>query len=434
MAHVLQPTNTMHNALRLTDEEEATRRALPRRFNFTVDTLNRLTVPAGKDRIWVFDTKTPKLAYLLTKTGARSFYIYTKVKDRTSPIRFLLGPGDLPLDNVRKRCAAEMVRVHAGIDIQAERRTKRETIAASINVGELWQKYHDDWLKVQARSSTITSDVSLYKTTLKKWSSRRADTLTEAQCRSRHAEIGRDIGHRTANKAMELLRRMLNWARLPNPITRGAINWFAEAERERYLAADELKRFFAAIDQEPSQTLADYLKMAVLTGGRKGNLQRMRWSHIDLEAGVWNIPATESKNRKPLRVVLSQAAVVLLKTRRSAIDRAKPGHDIYVFPSHRRAGSHLTEPRGAMERALERAKLEDVRLHDLRRTFGSWQAASGASELIIGKSLGHASREATHVYSRIDMTPVRASVEAATAAMLAAIRPTPAKGAKAKKK
>ncbi len=68
----------------------------------------------------------------------------------------------------------------------------------------------------------------------------------------------------------------------------------------------------------------------------------------------------------------------------------------------------------------ERAKIEGVWIHDLRRTLGSWQAASGASLTVIGKSLGHKSVATTAVYARLALDPVRVSVNAATAAMAAA--------------
>ena len=69
---------------------------------------------------------------------------------------------------------------------------------------------------------------------------------------------------------------------------------------------------------------------------------------------------------------------------------------------------------------------DGVTLHDLRRTLGSWQAKTGASLAIIGKSLNHKSMQATAIYARLDLDPVRESVERATAAMLTAagIKPT----------
>ena len=79
-----------------------------------------------------------------------------------------------------------------------------------------------------------------------------------------------------------------------------------------------------------------------------------------------------------------------------------------------------THERRAWLRILDRAEIEDVRIHDLRRTMGSWQARTGASMIVIGKSLGHKSQQATAVYARLDLDPVRQSMEAATSAMLQA--------------
>ena len=69
---------------------------------------------------------------------------------------------------------------------------------------------------------------------------------------------------------------------------------------------------------------------------------------------------------------------------------------------------------------LVRAGLSNLRIHDLRRTLGSWQAKQGASLAIIGKSLNHKNPSTTAIYARLDLDPVRDSVNSATSAMLVA--------------
>jgi integrase len=66
-----------------------------------------------------------------------------------------------------------------------------------------------------------------------------------------------------------------------------------------------------------------------------------------------------------------------------------------------------------------------LRIHDLRRTLGSWQAATGATTAMIGKSLGHKSEQATAIYERLSIDPVRQSVERATEAMLTSYQKQP---------
>lgn len=78
----------------------------------------------------------------------------------------------------------------------------------------------------------------------------------------------------------------------------------------------------------------------------------------------------------------------------------------------------MTSPKKRWAALMARAKLNDLHVHDLRRTMGSWMAIGGASLLVIGKLLGHKSVDATMIYSRLHTDPVRDSMERATAAML----------------
>jgi hypothetical protein len=68
----------------------------------------------------------------------------------------------------------------------------------------------------------------------------------------------------------------------------------------------------------------------------------------------------------------------------------------------------------------EGCRMDALRIHDLRRTLGSWQAKQGASLAIIGKSLNHKNQQTTAIYARLDLDPVRASVNSATTAMMEA--------------
>jgi integrase len=67
-------------------------------------------------------------------------------------------------------------------------------------------------------------------------------------------------------------------------------------------------------------------------------------------------------------------ALEILKRRKETVTNE------WVFAGHGRTG-HLVEPKGAWKRILKAAGLSDLRLHDLRRTLGSWQAIMGSSLL-----------------------------------------------------
>ena len=91
-----------------------------------------------------------------------------------------------------------------------------------------------------------------------------------------------------------------------------------------------------------------------------------------------------------------------------------------VLPGRGKAGHYVERKRG-WTRVLELAKLNDLRIHDLRRSMGSWLVRTGASTAINAKALGHKSLQAASVYQRIaDADPVREAMTRAAGAMLAA--------------
>jgi integrase len=140
----------------------------------------------------------------------------------------------------------------------------------------------------------------------------------------------------------------------------------------------------------------------------------MQWRDLDLDRMTWTIP--NPKARVPYVVPLVEEAKEILKRR--------PKSSEWVFPSHGKTG-HLVELKRAWRQLLDRAQIRDLHIHDLRRTLGSWQAGLGASLSVIGKSLGHTSTQSTEAYARLDLAPVRASVAAATEAMIAAAKKKP---------
>ena len=188
------------------------------------------------------------------------------------------------------------------------------------------------------------------------------------------------------------------------------IKKFYENTRDRFLQSDELPAFFKSLAEEQNDTLRDYFLISLLTGARRSNVQEMQWSQIHLERGEWRIPIT--KNGDSQTVTLTHEVVEILRARQGT-------NTTWVFPGTGVTG-HLVEPKKSWKRVLERAGIANLRIHDLRRTLGSWQAKTGASLVIVGKSLNHKSPSTTAIYARLDLDPVRESVDRATGAMLVA--------------
>ena len=136
----------------------------------------------------------------------------------------------------------------------------------------------------------------------------------------------------------------------------------------------------------------------------------MRWDQIDLQAMTWRIPRT--KNGESQTIPLGEPEAMILKGRQA--ESSSP----WVFPSPAKIDQHLSPPRAGWERILKRAGIADLRMHDLRRTLGSYMVDTGASLAIIGKTLNHKSQQATAIYARLSLDPIREAKDKAVRAML----------------
>ena len=185
-----------------------------------------------------------------------------------------------------------------------------------------------------------------------------------------------------------------------------------EAARERRLWNDEVKALLDALDKQTNQDIRDFVLLALVTGARKSNILSMRWDDVlPLERAIWRIPDT--KNGLPHDLPLVDEAVGILSAR---LARKKSE---FVFPGSGRTG-HLVEPKAAWAEVLKQAGIKNFRIHDLRRTQGSYQADAGIAIETIGQTLAHKSPITTRIYARIAMDPRRQALEAGTAGIMKA--------------
>lgn len=383
------------------------------RFHFTKRAIDALRFPASsaQRRAYFNDDQVRGLAIAVAPSGRKTFLLYRKVAGKPERINIGLYP-DLSIDQARRRAEELNGKIASGKNPASERRR----IRAEDTLGELLDVFVESFGKAHKR--TWREDVASFDRYLSHWRNRKLSTITRRDVLSLHSRIG--AGHPyTANRVIELLCAMYNRARKdyeydgPNPAEK--IESFSERKRDRFLEAHELPAFFEALSAELNGTIRDFIMVALLTGARRRNAQSMEWTEINWRRAVWMIPPEKAKGNKPIDVALSPIVMEILERRRaSSLSK-------FVFPGKGKSG-HLEEPKKCWHRILRRAGLSDLRIHDLRRTLGSWQAALGTSLPIIGKSLGHQSLEATQIYSRLELDPVRQSVERAGAALLAAGR------------
>lgn len=403
------------------------------RRKFTKTMIQRLPLPRAGKRLTVYDTVVPKLAIRKTHAGTCTFYVVKRFGDKMEWVRLDVFP-DMQPEGARTAAEKALGVYATGTSpaVQERQERQKQTLAEAyqayfeLHVTPRGIKSADEIKAMWERCLGPLPDLPARKHGRKRtkhpagvdWSKRKLDAIDNADVRALHAGIGKT--HPTmANRVLELVSTIYNRAaewgyRGENPAQ--GIKPFKEDRRDRFIQADELPRFFTALAADTSEDFKHFVLLSLLTGARRGNVLAMRWQDLDLKGATWRIPLT--KNDDPQVVPLVAEAVEILKTR-------KPQDDGYVFPAESKTG-YMHPPKKRWRALLSRAKVSDLRVHDLRRSLGSWQAISGASLSIIGKSLGHKSADATMIYARLSLDPVRASVATATTAMLQAAGVKPA--------
>jgi integrase len=237
---------------------------------------------------------------------------------------------------------------------------------------------------------------------LPRWRARAARGITARDVRRLLDEIVDRGAPIQANRTFALLRRLFNWAAAPdralvpqahNPC-RGLERPAPERQRERVLAADELRALWRALDAEDTP-IAALFRLALLTAQRDGEMRTMTWPDVDLAAGWWTIPAARAKNGRAHRVPLSPPAIRVLRSLHDARSSR------WVFPSARGSASgHRDRVYKAVHRLRRASGVVDFTPHDLRRTVASHMTSMGIARLTVSKLLNHAERGVTAVYDR----------------------------------
>jgi integrase len=182
------------------------------------------------------------------------------------------------------------------------------------------------------------------------------------------------------------------------------VTLFDEVPRERFLTAEELMRVNDALMAETKGNWRwqAYFPLLLMLGLRRSELASLRWQHVDLKRRTLTLPTSKS-GKSHLLPIPSPAAQILegLPSR---------GTDEWVFPADSKS-KHLENPTPIWHRIRLRAGVPDARIHDLRRTLGSWLAADGYGLPLIGKALNHANPASTAIYARLNLDPVRVMLE-----------------------
>jgi len=200
----------------------------------------------------------------------------------------------------------------------------------------------------------------------------------------------------TVKNILELLRRLMNFAAkkhlcptLSFTIEMPKVNNIKTED----LTPDQLARLLEAIEKDSNLQAANFMKMALFTGMRRGELFRLKWDDIYLERGF--IHLRTPKGGQDQKIPLNPAAREVLKNHPKT-------ESPYVFPG--RGGRRRVDITKQVNRIKEAAGLpKDFRaLHGLRHVYASMLASSGQVDLYtLQKLLTHKSPAMTQRYAHL---------------------------------
>ncbi|MEA3310896.1 MAG: tyrosine-type recombinase/integrase [candidate division WOR-3 bacterium] len=272
-------------------------------------------------------------------------------------------------------------------------------------------KTYLEYSKRQHRTSTREKRTSRIRKLIENLGSMRLDQIDKRAIRVYYQKRLQEVSPASVNREQSLLSSIMEYAAeldliRENPVRK--VKKLRESPgRERYLTPDEIKRLLGACETLSERKgvghnpiLYEIVLTAILTGLRKGNLQKLRWSQVNLKTGLITIPAEEHKNRKPLYFPINPYLQEILLGLRHNYPYAK-----YVFC--KADGTEYGDWKRSFNTAREIAGLKDVRFHDLRHTCGTLLNMLGTNQYTIRTLMGHRTLAASRRYVHTPPETVR---------------------------
>lgn len=359
-------------------------------------------VPDPKKITKYWDEELRRFGVIVMPSGRRTYCIEYRNEDRIQK-RIKIGiHGQITAEEARNLAKVKLGQVAHGDDI-AEQTKKIRNLPT-------FSELADDYLKTHGkkkREKSFSEDQRLLKShILPVLGSLKVANITRRQIEEIHLKMSSSPYQ--ANRIIALLSKIfsiaVSWGVCDENPVKG-IQKYQEEKRDRWLSEKELERFWEVLDNHPKSLSVCVFKFLLLTGARKGEALSATWDQFNLEKGVWTKPSHLTKQKKTEHLPLSELTLALLRH-----VKALSGDSVFVFPG-RLPGQPIKELKTIWKTLLKEAKIDNVRIHDLRHTHASHLVSSGLSLSIVGKLLGHTQASTTQRYAHLADAPLRQAVE-----------------------
>lgn len=329
--------------------------------------------------------------HLRCLTKRKVYYLYYRAKDGTQRRPKVGDHTILTLAQARQICKDMLHQVAAGKDPMIERRTRKD--APTIN--DLADRYWERKAKKQKSARDIKRHLDAHIRPM--LGSMRAIDTTYADCEGLHDRVAKTAPVQ-ANRVLATFSTMLGlaerWDMRPigsNPCKR--VQRIPEQKRRRHMTGDEAPAIAAALLEHAKTAPASvaFLYLLILSGARKGEIAGATWKHLRN-----NVLRLSDSKTGPRDIFLPPQVMDLL----AELPRRDENVSI----------TGIKDPTKIWQQVRKTAGCEDLRLHDLRRSFASAALSAGLTLAQVGELLGHRNSQTTKGYAYL-------MEEAATAAV-----------------
>ncbi|MHC1744982.1 MAG: tyrosine-type recombinase/integrase [Syntrophobacteraceae bacterium] len=280
-----------------------------------------------------------------------------------------------------------------GRDSSNEER-REEARREKWTIARLWQEY-----KAQHPLRGIAQDESRYRLYLEAtFGSKEPVELVSLDIDRLRVKLLKSKSPQTVKNVLALLRRIIRFGQNKGLCDgpKFIIQMPAKINNVRTedLTDEELSRLLAALDEDPDIQATNLMRLALVSGMRRGELFRLQWSHVDFENGF--IHLKDPKGGRDAVIPMNDSARSVLE------NHPRAEGSLHVFPG--RGGNQRVEIRDAVNRIKRKAGLpEGFRpLHGLRHTFASSLASSGQVDLYtLQRLLTHKDPAMTQRYAHL---------------------------------
>ena len=273
------------------------------------------------------------------------------------------------------------------------RRPSRKEIreAAKVvkwTIDRLWQEYNAGW----------RTDGGRYENHLKAaFGGKEPHNISPLDIHRLRITLSKTLKPQTVKHVLILLTRIINYGVKKGLC--GGLGFKIEMPKVNNLRTEDLNpeqlvAMIEAIDTEHDYQAANFMRMALLTGMRRGELLKLQWNDIDFDRGFIHI-RHNPKGGKDQTIPLNDSA-------REVLEHHPKSDSSFVFPG--RGGKQRTSSPERIKAIRKKAGLPpDFRpLHGLRHTYASMLASSGEVDLyVLQRLLTHKSAAMTQRYAHL---------------------------------